>query len=219
MPEYAPPPGSPPANVQYAPPPGAPPADSHYAPPPGAPSTDPPPSNPFLDEGEAAASSSEAPPAYTKNAPQGSQTLTLNGDGDVKFETLPPAPAFPPDADGPLDPPPSCFSTPSPARIRSHSFEPFRIPSKTNRLQDGFQPLYPPSLLGAHGITPEDWAIFLRDLQLAAGMAQQGRSAVAPNRGRAPTKIVRGILGGPRSAAGGPYDQAFVKTPQEEVST
>jgi hypothetical protein len=196
MPEYAPPPGPPPSNVQYAPPPG------------------PPPPEPVVDDGP---STSEPPPPYTKNPTSSSQVLPLTTSSDIKFGRLSYFPPLPSGADGPLDPPPSCFSSPTPVRIRSRSFEPFCIPSRGSRLLDGFEPLYPPSLLGPHGISAEDWARFLRDVQLAANMAESGVSAVAPNRMGPPRALVKGILGGPRSARGGPYDQAFVKTPQEEV--
>jgi hypothetical protein len=212
MTQYAPPPGVPPS--QYAPPPGVPPSNTQqYAPPPGLPPPDLPPPGPLDTE----ASSSEPPPPYTKNPTASTQALSSNPGPDIKFEHLPSLPTLASDAEGPLDPPPDCFSSSTPARIRSHSFEPFRIPSRGPRLLDGFEPLYPPSIFEYHGISAEDWARFLRDVQLAAVMAERGVSSVAPRRMGAPKSVVKGILGGPRSAAGGPYDKAFVKTPQEEV--
>jgi hypothetical protein len=192
--QYAPPPGSPPSRTQYAPPLGPPPPDVDDKP-----------------------STSEPPPAYTKSPTASNIALPLNNP-DIKFERLSSLPALPPGAEGPLDPPPDCFTTPTPIRIRSHSFEPFRIPSRGPRLLDGFEPLYPLSLLQHHGISAEDWAQFLRDVQLAAAMAERGVSSIAPRRPGGPKPIIRGILGGPSSARGGPYDQAFVKTPQDEVS-
>jgi hypothetical protein len=194
-------------NQQYAPPPGSPPSRTHYAPPSG-----PPP--PHVDDEQA---TSEPPPPYTKNPTASNQALPLTNP-DIKFERLSSLPALAPGAEGPLDPPPDCFTTPTPVRIRSHSFEPFRVPSRGARLLDGFEPLYPPSLLQHHGISAEDWAQFLRDVQLTAVMAERGVSSVAPRRMGGPKPILKGVLGGPRAVHGGPYDQTFVKTPQDEAS-
>jgi hypothetical protein len=219
---YAPPPGSPPTN-QYAPPPGPPPS-TQYAPPPGAPPNiqyapppGSPPSKPTADDLDVPPA--EELPPYTKNAPPGG---AVTFQGDVRIVTLAAPPADPTDDyHRPLDPPPECFSKPTPPRIRSHSFTPFRIPSIDARLAAGFQPLYAPDALGPHGISPDDWLRFLRDLRVAARLAHQGISAVAPDRTtRAPMTLRRGlgVLSGPRSVGGGPYDAAFVKTPVEEVN-
>ncbi|EPQ54317.1 hypothetical protein GLOTRDRAFT_94621 [Gloeophyllum trabeum ATCC 11539] len=200
---YAPPPGEPPEQPEahYAPPPGPPPAQSddgqyqpHYAPPPGPPPPDP------LDQPNPA----EAPPPYSKTPPA---FLPETPDTPFITITLPPTPP----TYRPLDPPPPCFSTPSPLRVHSHSFAPFRVPSNTSRLADGFQPLYPPELLGKHGISEADWARFLADIRITAQLAEQGMSAVAPYRGTASAIVMRA------GNVGRQYDSAFAKTPVDEV--
>ncbi|TFK50031.1 hypothetical protein OE88DRAFT_1600290, partial [Heliocybe sulcata] len=146
----------------------------------------------------------EAPPPYSKNAP-----TVFPENPDVAFATisLPPTPPM----HRPLDPPPSCFSTPTPVRIRSRSFAPFRIPSNSSRITDGFKPLYPPELLTKHGITEEDWGRFLADVRSTAHLAEKGISAVAPYRGTTGPLLLR--AGG----VGRQYDATFGKTPVEEV--
>jgi hypothetical protein len=137
--------------------------------------------------------------------------------GKIQLFTLPSGPQPSRSADGPLDPPPECFSTPTPIRIRSCALPAFRLPYKSARLVDGFAPLYAPAVCEPRGLGPDDWARFLGDVQLAAAMAQDGVSAVAPRRQGAPMAVGRSILSGPRAAAGGPYDKAFLKTPVDEV--
>ncbi|KAI5987937.1 hypothetical protein EDC04DRAFT_1461926 [Pisolithus marmoratus] len=94
----------------------------------------------------------------------------------------------------PLDPPPECFSTPSPLRIRSHDFLSFTIPSLSDKLLDGFRVLYPCDLLEKHGITRDDWVRFLEDLTIAARLSAQGR-------------IRFGVV----------YDAVFARSPLREV--
>lgn len=142
--------------------------------------------------------------------------------GDIRLVTLPIPPADPTDDyHRPLDPPPECFHGRTPLRIRSHSFPPFRIPSLGPTLAAGFEPLYAPDALDPHGISADDWSRFLRDLRVAAHLAMRGVSAVAPDRATQAPRVIRGnmgILSGPRAAGGGPYDNAFTKTPVEEVN-
>lgn len=113
----------------------------------------------------------------------------------------------------PLDPPPECFSIPSPRRIRSHNFLSFTISSLSHKLVDGFCVLHPRGLLEEHGITKEDWVRFLEDLTIAARLSAQRLSAVGS---RIPAKPFH--LRGPfiinfRVA----YDAAFARTPLQEV--
>ena len=114
----------------------------------------------------------------------------------------------------PLDPPPECFSVPSPLRIRSHDFPSFRIPSLSDKLIDGFGILYPRALLEKHGITREDWVRFLEDLTIAARLSARGLSAVGS---RVPVKplLTRGpfIMWLPGTV----YDAPFRRSPLEEV--
>ncbi|KAI6016181.1 hypothetical protein EDC04DRAFT_558885 [Pisolithus marmoratus] len=113
----------------------------------------------------------------------------------------------------PLDPPPECFSTPSPLRIRSHDFLSFTIPSLSDKLLDGFRVLYPCDLLEKHGITRDDWVRFLEDLTIAARLSAQGRSAVGsripptvfPTHG--PFIVRFGVV----------YDAVFARSPLREV--
>ncbi|KAG8864453.1 hypothetical protein FRB96_004956 [Tulasnella sp. 330] len=115
----------------------------------------------------------------------------------------------------PLDPPPECFSTSTPIRIRSHSFESFWIPSLGPRLASGFQILYNPDLLEHHGISQDDWVRLVRDLGVAARLAEQGKPAVA-NRPRPPEILSRQGLYSSRAQTR-PYDQAFIRTPVDET--
>ncbi|KAH7093913.1 hypothetical protein BKA62DRAFT_721799 [Auriculariales sp. MPI-PUGE-AT-0066] len=115
---------------------------------------------------------------------------------------------------GPLDPPPECFSTPTPLRIRSKSFQTFRVPSVSARIVDGFQPLYASEQLSTHGITAEDWADLLLGIRMTTLTAGQ------PNRSLQSTKelgpfILAGLAG--RGFAGRQYDRAFAKTALEEA--
>ncbi|KAH7881907.1 hypothetical protein F5I97DRAFT_466808 [Phlebopus sp. FC_14] len=115
---------------------------------------------------------------------------------------------------GPLDPPPQCFSTPSPLRVKSHDFPPFRIQSVSENLTDGFPVLYPCDLLEKHGIGKSDWVRFLEDLGIAARLASEGFSAIGS---RAPVTTLhsRGIFTSPTSGA--VYDSLFTKSPLDEV--
>lgn len=114
----------------------------------------------------------------------------------------------------PLDPPPDCFSTPSPLRIRSRDFPPFSIPSLSDKLTDGFRVLYPRNLLEKHGITREDWVRFLQDLTIATRLAAQGLSAVSS---RVPVKPF--ATHGPfiTRLPGVAYDATFQRSPLEEA--
>ncbi|KAG2058398.1 hypothetical protein BDR06DRAFT_950945 [Suillus hirtellus] len=116
----------------------------------------------------------------------------------------------------PLDPPPDCFSTPSPPRVKSNDFPPFRIPCAGNHLADGFRILYPSGLLEKHGIQQADWTRFLEDLGVSARLAGQGLSAVGS---RVPTtpRPVRGVFG--TRATGVTYDSQFARSPRDEVQT
>ncbi|KAG2359580.1 hypothetical protein BDR07DRAFT_1336580, partial [Suillus spraguei] len=116
----------------------------------------------------------------------------------------------------PLDPPPNCFSTPSPPRVKSNDFPPFRIPCAGNNLADGFCILYPSGLLEKHGIQQADWIRFLEDLGISARLASQGFSAVGS---RLPITAlpVRGIFG--TRATGAAYDSQFTRSPRDEVQT
>ncbi|KZT29965.1 hypothetical protein NEOLEDRAFT_489991 [Neolentinus lepideus HHB14362 ss-1] len=166
---------------------------AQYAPPPGPPPLD------SFDEPVPA----EAPPPYSKNAP------IVFPESPSVFTTInlpPTAPTY-----LPLDPPPSCFSTPTPIRIRSRSFVPFRIPSTSSRIRDGFKPFYPPELLAKHGITEGDWGRFLADVRATAQLAERGTSAVAPYR------FITGPLLLRAGGVGRQYNAAFAKTPVEEV--
>ncbi|OAX39060.1 hypothetical protein K503DRAFT_769832 [Rhizopogon vinicolor AM-OR11-026] len=113
----------------------------------------------------------------------------------------------------PLDPPPDCFSTPSPLRVKSNDFPPFRIPCAGNALADGFRILYPSGLLEKHGIQQADWTRFLEDLGIAARLAGQGLSAVGS---RVPiVPLTRGVFG--TRTTGMAYDSHFIRNPREEV--
>lgn len=162
-------------------------------------------------------STDEAPPPYTRN-----QTIPRTAVDVVDFILIPPVLSSSHNLK-PLDPPPECFSSPTPLRIRSHSFSPFRIPSVGKSVQEGFRSLYPsdPNLLGSHGIRTDDWARFISDLGLTARLAVQGISAFS-ERGTATSFSVTGLfglIGGSRARSSGLYDAAFVKTPVEDVKS
>lgn len=114
----------------------------------------------------------------------------------------------------PLDPPPECFSTPSPLRIRSHDFPSFGIPSVSHRLSDGFQLLFPCAVLDKHGISRSDWHRFLEDLTVAAKLAMQGLSAVGS---RASSKSLHRHAPSMIPAPGAIYDVSFTRSPLDEV--
>lgn len=114
----------------------------------------------------------------------------------------------------PLDPPPECFSIPSPLRIRSHDFPSFRIPSLSDRLIDGFAVLYPHNVLENHGITREDWVRFLEDLTIAARLSALGLSAVGS---RVPAKPFPTLGPFILWLPGSVYDATFQRSPLEEV--
>ncbi|KAI0338356.1 hypothetical protein BDW22DRAFT_706973 [Trametopsis cervina] len=102
----------------------------------------------------------------------------------------------------PLDPPPACFSTPSPRRIRSQSFAAFHIPLRGTRITEGFRLVYAPDDFASHGISAEDWTRFLQDLGIAARISLQG---VLPR---------TDLIGG---RAGTAYDAMFKSTAVEAV--
>ncbi|KAH7912753.1 hypothetical protein BJ138DRAFT_736979 [Hygrophoropsis aurantiaca] len=114
----------------------------------------------------------------------------------------------------PLDPPPNCFSMPSPLRVKTHDFPPFKIQSVSNQLSAGFRILYPSHLLEKHGISQLDWIRFLEDLGIAARLAMRGLTAVGS---RLPSKPfpARGIFSS--RASGTVYDSRFTRNPKEEV--
>jgi len=114
----------------------------------------------------------------------------------------------------PLDPPPDCFSTTSPLRVKSSDFPPFRIPSVDDKLANGFRILYPSNLLEKHGIGQSDWVRFLEDLGIAARLAGEGMSAIGSRVPITPLPA-RGIL--PPRATGATYDSHFTRSPLEEV--
>ncbi|KAG6331137.1 hypothetical protein ID866_7952 [Astraeus odoratus] len=114
----------------------------------------------------------------------------------------------------PLDPPPECFSTPSPLRVRSNDFPPFRIPSISDKLIDGFRVLYPRDPLEKHGITQDDWVRFLEDLVIAARLATQGLSAVGS---RVPVKPLPARCLFITWTPGAAYDIAFQRSRLGEV--
>lgn len=114
----------------------------------------------------------------------------------------------------PLDPPPPCFSIPTPLRIRSHSFPPFRIPAVSNRLTDGFRVLYPHNILEGHGISRSDWIRFLQDLGIAARLSREGLGTV---RSRMPVAPLTTHCIFPSRVLGAVYDGHFTRSPVEEV--
>lgn len=114
----------------------------------------------------------------------------------------------------PLDPPPLCFSTPSPLRIRSHDFPPFRIPAVSDKVTDGFRVLYPHNIFERHGINRADWIRFLEDLGIAARLSVEGLSAVGSRVPLAPSLIHRIF---PSRALGAVYDGCFARNPANEV--
>ncbi|KAH0834651.1 hypothetical protein J3R83DRAFT_10161 [Lanmaoa asiatica] len=114
----------------------------------------------------------------------------------------------------PLDPPPLCFSIPSPLRIRSNDFPPFPIPAVSDKLTDGFRVLYPHNILEKHGINRADWVRFLEDLGIAARLSAEGLSAIGSRLPVAPLLAHRIF---PSRALGAIYDWRFVRSPVEEV--
>lgn len=155
---------------------------------------------------------SEAPPPYTAKAsdplPSWAQSVDRDRLKDLSSSVLPLSPDH-----LPLDPPPAFFSTPTPLRIRAHSFQPFAIPSNTRNIADGFALLYTDEL-GAHGIAARDWARFLQDLGVAARLALRGLNM----RGQRPRAGSAGGLLGMGSTRGRQYDSAFMKSPLEQVA-
>jgi hypothetical protein len=191
----------------YPPPPGSPPPphlqQQHFEPPPGPPPSFSQPIN-TAEQPPQTEGISEPPPAYTRKASD-----PLPAWSSVQFTDLTESEQPSELARLPLDPPPACFSTPSPTRIRSHSFEPFRISSRESSLAGGFRLLYPDGHLSPHGISPTDWVRFLQDLGIAARLSMQGlsiRGNVQPPR----AGFIRGRMGTA-------YDASFAKTPMEEV--
>ncbi|EKM53062.1 uncharacterized protein PHACADRAFT_175484 [Phanerochaete carnosa HHB-10118-sp] len=195
-------------GTTYTPPPGPPPSQTHavhYAPPPGLP-----PPQQYLQTAPSGAdpASTEPPPPYTAKAsdplPSWAQASASVRDLSARY------PIFAPDH-VPLDPPPPFFSTPSPRRIRSRSFAPWTVPSRGRNIADGFPVLYN-DVLKTHGIAEDDWARFVRDLQVAARLSLLGLNMRGERQRRA--SLSGGILGSVRGRA---YDAAFVKSPLEQV--
>ena len=133
---------------------------------------------------------------------------------EPQFEELSSVPSLPLLLRRPLDPPPPCFSIPSPLRIRSHNFPPFHIPAVSDKLTDGFRVLYPNNILERHGICRSDWVRFLQDLGIAARLSHEGLSAVG-SRGPVAPLITHRIF--PSRAFGAVYDGHFARSPVEEV--
>ncbi|KZO96188.1 hypothetical protein CALVIDRAFT_481673, partial [Calocera viscosa TUFC12733] len=117
----------------------------------------------------------------------------------------------------PLDPPPECFSTPGPWRLKSRAFAPFRVRSVGRSLAGGWEGMYAPPLEGS-GIARADWARFLGDITHTARLAREGISALSPKRVLHPHSGFRTLLSGPSAVEGGPYDQAFRRSETEEVA-
>lgn len=179
----------------------------HYAPPPGSPPpSQPQPSSLPLQLPVDEEPPKDAPPPYTAKA---TDPLPPWSASSTRFEDLTHTEHTSDLARLPLDPPPDCFSSPTPLRIHSHSFEPFRIPSRGPSLQAGFYLLYAPDALPKHGISAKDWTRFLQDLGIAARLSAQGLNI----RGAAPPPSA-GFF---RGNTGKAYEAAFVKTPIEEV--
>ena len=133
---------------------------------------------------------------------------------EPQFEEISSLPFLPLPRRRPLDPPPSCFSIPSPVRIRSHDFPPFRIPAVSDKLTDGFRVLYPHNILEKHGICRADWVRFLEDLGIAARLSHEGLGAV---RSRVPVAPLIPHRIFPSRALGAVYDGHFARNPVEEV--
>ncbi|KAH7925061.1 hypothetical protein BV22DRAFT_464627 [Leucogyrophana mollusca] len=155
----------------------------------------------------------DLPPPYTPNATRGAATeppiwepnfidLTSQFDGAPDTHRKP------------LDPPPDCFSTPSPLRVKAHDFPPFRIPSISDKLAGGFRILYPSHLLEKHGISQPDWIRFLEDIGIAARLAIEGLSAVG-SRTPVTSLPARGIFSS--RVMGVAYDSHFTRSPKDEV--
>ncbi|KAI0696617.1 hypothetical protein BC835DRAFT_1414166 [Cytidiella melzeri] len=188
-PLFSPPPGSPPATEPPSP---------QFQPPQGSPPSSLPPTT------TAEAADTELPPPYTRKTSD-----PLPAWSSVEFTDLTDSENPSDLVRLPFDPPPACFSTPTPPRIRSRSFEPFQIPSRGQSLAGGFRLLYPHGQLSPHGISSEDWIRFLQDLGIAARLSSQGlsvRGNVQPQR----AGFIRGRMGTA-------YDASFGKTPVEEV--
>ncbi|KAI9458062.1 hypothetical protein HD554DRAFT_1753946 [Boletus coccyginus] len=133
---------------------------------------------------------------------------------EPQFEDLSSTLPSVPQSRRPLDPPPPCFSIPSPLRIRSHNFPPFRIPAVSNKLTDGFCMLYPHDILESHGIYRSDWIRFLEDVGIAARLSHEGLSAVGSRVPVAPLIAHRFF---PSRALGAVFDGHFTRSPVEEV--
>ncbi|KAG9009391.1 hypothetical protein FRB94_012048 [Tulasnella sp. JGI-2019a] len=153
---------------------------------------------------------SEPPPAYSPQTQPNQQAVEGFIDLTALSRVMGPAESI-----HPLDPPPECFSTSTPIRIRSHSFESFWIPSLGPNLAGGFQILYPPALFEPHGISQDDWVRFVRDLGVAARLAARGKPAIARRPG--PPAILSAQRLYSSRAQTRPYDQAFVRTPLDET--
>ncbi|EGO19286.1 hypothetical protein SERLADRAFT_418542 [Serpula lacrymans var. lacrymans S7.9] len=161
-------------------------------------------------------SSEDLPPPCSSNAPPGSSSISEPPPWQPNFIDLTSQShrAILSNLRKPLDPPPDCFSTPSPLRVKSHDFPPFRISSLHETLGAGFRILYPSDLLEKHGIGQADWVRFLEDLGMAARLAGQGLSAVGSRVPVTPLPT-RGIFSS--RASGVAYDSQFVRTPKDEV--
>lgn len=133
---------------------------------------------------------------------------------EPQFEDLSSPLSLPPLRRRPLDPPPLCFSIPSPLRIRSHDFPPFRIPAVSDELTDGFRVLYPYDVLERHGIGRADWVRFLEDLGIAARLSEEGMSAMGSRVPVAPL-LAHHIF--PSRSLGAVYDARFARNTAEDV--
>ncbi|KAI0084632.1 hypothetical protein BDY19DRAFT_987443 [Irpex rosettiformis] len=193
----------------YAPPSSGPPppeeSQTHYIHPPTGPPPDIQPAQSSMAQHNADAPMiSDPPPAYTRNAFD-----PLPAWSSVEFTDLTDSEDPSDLLRFPLDPPPSCFSTPTLSRIHSRSFEPFRVPSRGQSLVDGFRLLYPRDRLLPHGISVGDWTRFLQDLGIAARLSGQGLTI----RGE-PHSPRMGFF---RGRAGSTYNASFARSPAEEV--
>ena len=155
---------------------------------------------------------SEPPPPYTARA---SDPLPTWASLVPRFEDMTDSEAPSDLIRAPLDPPPECFSTSTPLRIRSRAFAPFRIPSRGTNLSGGFRLLYAPDVLSRHGITAKDWVRFLQDLAIVAKSAPL---PVAPPPSPKSTSPPSPLIGWLRGRAGSVYDAAFGKSSLDEVT-
>ena len=156
---------------------------------------------------------SEPPPPYT---PHTSDPLPTWASLTPRFEDLTQSEKPSDLVRAPLDPPPECFSTSTPLRIRSRAFAPFRIPSRGTNLSGGFRLLYAPDVLSRHGISARDWVRFLQDLAIVARSAPLPVAPIpTPKSSSPPSPLIGWLI---RGRAGSVYDATFGKSSLDEVT-